>query len=101
MENDFFKNHLLDQGLEVVVPSLKQREEIQVFQSKLSKGIIEDSAKEYFINLLKKYNDVDAVVLGCTELPLVIEEQNIEQYILNPLELQCKEAFEYTITNKV
>lgn len=100
MEDNFFKNHLKKQDLEVVVPSLQERDEIQVFQSKLSKGIIEDSAKEYFIELLKKYNEVDAVVLGCTELPLVIHQEDIKQYILNPLELQCKESFEYAIKDK-
>jgi len=97
MEDDFFRNHLEKQNLKVIVPNLQERDEIQVFQSKLSKGIIENSAKEYFINLLIKYNEVDAVVLGCTELPLVINQKDIKQYILNPLELQCKEAFEYAI----
>ncbi|MCK5111406.1 MAG: amino acid racemase [Arcobacteraceae bacterium] len=101
MEDDFFKAHLEKQDLEVIVPNLKERDEIQLFQSKLSKGIIEDSAKEYFINLLKKYNEVDAVVLGCTELPLVINQKDIKQYILNPLELQCKESFEYAINGKI
>ena len=101
MEDDFFRNHLENKNLEVIVPNLKERDEIQVFQSKLSKGIIEDSAKEYFIELLKKYNNVDAVVLGCTELPLVIEQKDIKQYILNPLELQCQKSFEYAIKDKV
>ena len=100
MEDDFFVKHLERENLEVIVPSLKERDEIQIFQSKLSKGIIEDSAKKYFMALLEKYNNVDAVVLGCTELPLVIKQKDIKQYILNPLELQCQKAFEYAIKDK-
>lgn len=97
MEDDFFIKHLNDMDLDVIVPSLTQRNEIQAFQTKLSKGIVEDSAKEYFINLLKKYDDVEAVVLGCTELPLVINQKDVKQHLLNPLELQCKASFEYAI----
>lgn len=101
MENDFFKKHLEAFGAEVVVPNLEQRNQIQEFQSKLSKGIIEDDSKNYFIDLLKKYDDIDAVVLGCTELPLVIEQKGIKQHILNPLELQCQQAFKYAIKDYI
>lgn len=97
MEDDFFKNHLKKEDLEVVVPTLEERIEIQTFQSKISKGIIENDVKEFFINLLNRYNDIDAVILGCTELPLVVRQEDVKQHILNPLELQCKEAFAYAI----
>lgn len=101
MEDNFFKNHLKNKNLEVIVPTLQERDEIQIFQSRLSKGIIEDSAKEYFINLLDKYDEIDAVILGCTELPLAIEQKDIKQHILNPLELQCQEAFKYAKTKEI
>lgn len=97
MEDDFFKKHLENHGSQVVVPTLKQRDEVQAFQTKLSKGIIEEDAKVYFKDLLLQYKDVDAVVLGCTELPLVIKEEDISQKILDPLTLQCQKAFEFAI----
>jgi len=97
MEDDFFKKHLSDMGLHVVVPTLEQRDEIQELQRKLASGIIDNTSKKYFIDLLNKYEDIDAVVLGCTELPLVINQKDIKQCILNPLELQCQESFEYAI----
>jgi len=97
MEDDFFKNHLENHGAEVIVPTLEERDEVQAFQTKLSRGIIEDAAREYFQDLLLKYKDVDAVVLGCTELPLVIKEEDISQKILDPLTLQCQKAFEFAI----
>ena len=98
MEDDFFKNHLENHGAEVIVPTLKERDEVQAFQTKLSRGLIEDSAREYFQDLLLKYKEVDAVVLGCTELPLVIKEDDISQKILDPLTLQCQKAFEFAIS---
>ncbi len=97
MEDDFFKNHLENYGAEVIVPTLEERDEVQAFQTKLSRGIIEDAAKAYFQDLLLKYKNVDAVVLGCTELPLVIKEEDISQKILDPLTLQCQKAFEFAI----
>jgi aspartate/glutamate racemase len=38
---------------------------------------------------------VDAVVLACTELPLAIRQTDCRVPLLNPTELQCREAFEF------
>ena len=97
MEDDFFINHLENKNLNVTVPSKQQREEIQAFQTSLAKGIMNSEIKEYFIKLINSFENIDAVVLGCTELPLAIKQEDIKQTILNPLELQCQKAFEFAI----
>jgi aspartate/glutamate racemase len=51
--------------------------------------------RPYFVNLIRKYSAVDAVLLACTELPLAIDQS--DAVILNSIECQCREAFEFAI----
>lgn len=53
--------------------------------------------REYFRELIGRHTGVDAVVLACTELPLAIDRENFATEIINPTELQCREAFEFAI----
>ncbi|MES2206188.1 MAG: amino acid racemase [Pseudomonadota bacterium] len=98
MEDGFYHQGLEAFGLQVSVPSEEDRSRIQIIQSQLAKGIIEPSFKQYFIQLINKHTEVDAVVLACTELPLVIHANDCKIPVINPTELQCKDAFEFALS---
>ncbi len=95
MEDGFYANHLKRFGCDVIVPKPHERDEIQKIQTKLAFGHMEESYRDYFKNLLACYTDVDAVILGCTELPLAIKSDDASTPLLNPIKLQCKEALEF------
>jgi aspartate/glutamate racemase len=42
---------------------------------------------------------LDAVVLACTEIPLVVKQNDFDIEIVNPSELQCRRAFEFAVTD--
>jgi len=77
MEQSFYKDVLInDFDLDVLVPSSVDREIIhQVIYDELCKGEIKESSKQEFmriINLLQ-FGGVDGVILGCTEIELLIK----------------------------
>ena len=101
MEDGFYSERLARDGLHVSTPDAAEREKIQDIQSRLAAGQMDSRFRAYFKSLLSRYDSVDAVVLGCTELPLAIGEDEASQAILNPIELQCEEALEFALAGHV
>jgi aspartate racemase len=97
MEDGFYHRGLEQFGLQVSTPALEERIEIQRIQSQLAQGRMKPEFRKYFLELIGRHADVDAVVLACTELPLVIDRKDVAIEIINPTELQCREAFEFAI----
>ena len=99
MEDGFFKDRLRFFGLDVDVPSEEDRIEIQEMQTKISAGQMEDSFHDRFKTMLSRYADYDALILGCTELPLVITENETNVPIINPIHAQCDEALKVILSS--
>ena len=47
------------------------------------------------IDLIKSYNYIDCVILGCTELPLVIDNSKIDLPIVDSLDILAKKSVDY------
>jgi aspartate racemase len=97
MEDGFYQKRLEERfDLAIKTPNLQERTEIQSIQDQLSRGILKREFESYFTNLIRKYPDVDAVILACTELPLAVHSGNTDAAILNSIRCQCEEAFEFS-----
>lgn len=97
MEDGFFSDALTQRGITVTIPREIERNEIQKIHSDLKQSIVSGYAKKYFENLIIKYSDVDAIVLGCSELGLIIDSNNSSLPIIDPVHLQCFRAVEYAL----
>ncbi len=96
MEDGFYHRGLEQFGLQVETPIEEDRVTIQRIQSQIAKGIMTEDFRSFFAKLIGKYSEkVDAAVLACTELPLAIQQKDSPIPILNPTELQCREAFAF------
>lgn len=78
MKQDFYKERLINKGLEVVIPNDQDVEIVNnIIYNELCLGVIsEQSRQEYqrIISLLKQAG-AQAVILGCTEIGLLIQQQ--------------------------
>lgn len=97
MEDGFFSDALTQRGITVTIPTEIDRNEIQKIHSELTQSILSGYAKKYFENLIKRYSNVDAIVLGCSELGLVIDSNNSSIPVIDPVNLQCSCAVEYAL----
>ena len=96
MEDGFYHRGLERFGLRVETPDEEDRDRIQQIQSRLARGVMAEEFRRDLAALVEKRADsVDAVVLACTELPLAIRREDCRIPVLNPTELQCREAFEF------
>lgn len=98
MEQDFMKKDLSQAGIEVIVPDKAHRDLIaKRIYEELEVGIVKESTLQEFNAIIKKMRDVygiEAVVLGCTELPLLLNDENCVLPCLDSVEIHIKKLVE-------
>jgi aspartate racemase len=81
MERDFFTNKLKDKGIEAVIPDSTDRDFIHytIFEE-LGRGIISKETKMKYLTIIRKLmaQGAEGVILGCTEIPLLIQQGDLE-----------------------
>lgn len=97
MEDGFFSLILEKSGIEVKIPDQKQRDEIHKFHRDMLQGNVTEEARHYFQSLIQQYKNLDAVILGCTEFPLVVDQGNSVLPIVDPVILQTSHAVHFAL----
>lgn len=81
MEEDFYSKRLMDNhGIETVIPDKEDREEVsRVIYKELCCGVINETSRQKYLDIIDKMKAQGAqgVILGCTEIPLMISEASI------------------------
>lgn len=78
MESDVYPSRLSKYGLEYVIPGEEDRVRInEVIFGELVYGIIRKESRDYLVEVIRglEREGCDAVVLGCTELPLILNDE--------------------------
>jgi aspartate racemase len=101
MESDFFKKPFGDTGMAVVVPEKEDQELIHhMLFSEIELGIIKDSTRNELLSIAKKMIDrhfIDALILGCTELPLILNKDEFGIPFLNTTAIHAASIVSYCI----
>ncbi len=101
MEQDYMKKDLIDAGIEVCIPGKEDRELVakRIFEE-LELGIVKDETLKEFQALIvkmQKEQGIQAVILGCTELPLLLNEKNSPLPILDSVEIHIRKLIELAV----
>lgn len=101
MEADFYKKPFISKGMSVVVPSEKEQQFIhhKLF-SEIELGIFKDSTREELLAIAKRMVDeqrIDALILGCTELPLILTQSKYDIPFLNTTAIHCESIIKYCL----
>jgi aspartate racemase len=95
MEDGFFYKKLEDNGIQVEIPNEHERNKMQEIHNELMHNVVTQESRDYFSNLITSHKDLDAVILGCTEYPLVVDHANSILPIVDPVYLQAITAVNY------
>lgn len=99
MKKDFLTGRLRDNhGLNVILPDTEDQPEVHRFISEeLTQGEFSESTKSYYIKQMDKLvaNGAQAIMLGCTELPILFNNYEYQVPLLDTTELHVKAAVEY------
>lgn len=100
MEQDFYKKVLIDSGINVLVPCKNDRAEIhRIINEELILGRIEQTSRERFKDIIAslKLREAEGVVLGCTEIGLLIKQTDTDVPIYDTTLLHVQAAAEYAL----
>lgn len=101
MESDFFKKPFRDNEMTVIVPEKEEQELIhhRLF-SEIELGIMKDSTREELLAIVKKMRDrhaLDALILGCTELPLILTKDEFGIPFLNTTAIHAESIVNFCV----
>jgi aspartate racemase len=100
MEQGFYQNALNSKGIEVLVPGEDDRRLINgTIYDELVKGIVRDEARERFAEIVGELagRGAQGVILGCTEIPLLIGPDDVEVPLLDTTTLHAEAALQYAL----
>ena len=101
MKEDFYKGRLMNKyGLDVIIPNEKDRQIIhQVIYQELCLGNIKKSSKDQYIEIINKLieSGAEAVILGCTEIPLLIQQEDVKVPLYDTTTIHAEAAVEYSL----
>lgn len=105
MEQDFYRDRLEKKyGLKVVIPNKAERDYInKVIFDELCAGKIIKKSKEQFIriiNRLVKEEGAKGVILGCTEIPLLIKQGDVNVPVFDTAAIHAEAAVKYSLSGK-
>lgn len=104
MELDFFKSFLLDKDIEVIVPDETERAFIhETIFNELGKGIIDPDTKKRYLSIIENLINRGAagIILGCTEIPLLIKPNDIAVTIFDTMQLHCEAAVNFSLQQNI
>ena len=94
MQADFFPVSFRRQGIDLIVPTLEEQGYIhQKLFSEIELGIIHDETREGLLAIIRKMIErerIEFLVLGCTELPLILPVQAFGIPLLNTTALHVE-----------
>jgi aspartate racemase len=92
-----------DFGMEVIIPEANDLEQSHFYVSKeLTQGVFSDEAKEFYLNQINKLKNkgADGIILGCTELPLLLKDVKAELPMLATTDLHIDMAVNFIMDGK-
>lgn len=100
MKKDFYKTVLSDFGIDAIIPEEKDMEIIHnIIYNELVQGIIKESSREEYKRIIKTLQErgAEGVILGCTEIPLLIKQNDVEIPVFDTTEIHAFSAVEYAL----
>ena len=100
MTQEFYKEKLLEAGLEVVIPDKAGVEEVnRIIYDELCLGQIKESSKQAYLAIIDdlKNAGAEAVILGCTEIGLLVKQEDTDMSLFDTTEIHALRAAEFAV----
>jgi aspartate racemase len=101
MEKTFYQDALARKGISVLVPDADDREYVNaVIYNELVAGQIRDESRAGFVAIIKKLAErgAEGVILGCTEIPLLVSEADAGMPLFDTTVIHAEAALNYALS---
>ncbi|HEU0015674.1 MAG TPA: aspartate/glutamate racemase family protein [Longimicrobium sp.] len=98
MEEAFYRDRLRDGfGIETLVPDAAARETVhRVIVDELVRGDLRDESRRAYVRIIGELAErgAEAVILGCTEIPLLVSQADVSVPVFDTTRIHCEAAVE-------
>jgi aspartate racemase len=104
MEHEFFKKILLKHGIEAIIPEADERNFIHTtIFAELGKGIFKAETKARYLEIIHKLAtpDIKGVILGCTEIPLLIKQSDCTITTFDTTLIHARAAVDFALDEAI
>ena len=101
MEKDFFKNILINKGIDVIVPDPRDRDLVHyIIYNELVRGDIKIESKKIYLEIIAdlKAKGAQGIILGCTEIPLLIGPEDTDIPLFNTTKIHAEKTVELSLS---
>lgn len=102
MEQDFYKNRLTEKyGIEMVVPNSDEQTVIHdIIYKELCLGELNASSRKQYLDIVKKLHErgAEAVIMGCTEITLLISQKDTDVPLYDTTAIHAEEAVKWSLS---
>jgi aspartate racemase len=97
MQSSFYRQACAARGIRLLVPTEAEQDEVnRIIFEELTIGLVLPESKARLLDIVGRY-EVDGVILGCTELPLILGPDDTTVPLLNTLALHAEAALDYAM----
>ncbi|QLB20902.1 aspartate/glutamate racemase [Vespertiliibacter pulmonis] len=100
MQDNFYRDYLNKQQINVIVPNDEQQAEIhRIIFDELCVGIIRPESKQFYLDIIKdlQQRGAEGVILGCTEIGLLIQQADYNLPLFDSTGLHSKMAIKFIL----
>ncbi len=100
MTQDFYKQRVIDQGIDVLIPDEAAIYELnRIIFDELCHGVIKETSKATFLRAIQdlQKRGAEGVILGCTEIGLLIEQTDVYLPVFDTTLIHAKAAVELAL----
>jgi aspartate racemase len=103
MEEGFYKGRLIEKyNLEVLIPDEGEKQYVHdVIYKELCLGIIQPNSKNRFLSIIESLSKkgAEAVILGCTEIPLLVKQEDVSVPLFDTTRIHAESAVDFALTD--
>ena len=100
MELDFYRERIERHGIEVVVPELHDRQMVHdIIYQELCLGKVDDDSREVYLAIVDRLREqhIDGVILGCTEIGLLLDSRHTDIPLYDTTEIHAAQAVDFAL----
>ncbi|WGM25954.1 aspartate/glutamate racemase family protein [Acinetobacter pittii] len=100
MEQDFYKARLQDHGIDVVIPNEEDRKTVhRIIYEELCLGVINPDSQQKYIAIVERLiaEGAQGIILGCTEICMLIGELKFLVPLFDTTTIHAKEAVSFSL----
>lgn len=101
MEQDFYVDRLSQHGLDVVLPGPEDRNRVsEIIYDELCLGVVRDESRAFYLKAIQRLqaDGAEGVILGCTEIELLIDQSHVELPVFPTTALHVQAAVRLALT---